>query len=98
MIRFVEMATGMYEDQSKLLRQATPILLRYGKWKLAVGGISCDSAKASFNCSRPQLYDMRVAQLTVLALPRSTVGACCVECYGRSWRDSTARGSTLKRK
>jgi len=33
---------------------------RYDKWKLAVGGISCNEAKASFNCSMPQLYDMSV--------------------------------------
>ena len=33
---------------------------RYGKWKLAVGGISCHSAQASFDCSKPQLYDMSV--------------------------------------
>jgi hypothetical protein len=31
---------------------------RYGNWKLAVGGISCDPGKSSFNCSKPQLYDM----------------------------------------
>ena len=31
---------------------------RWGKWKLAVGGISCHAAQATFNCSRPQLYDM----------------------------------------
>ena len=33
---------------------------RYDKWKLAVGGISCDPEAASFNCSAPQLYDMDV--------------------------------------
>lgn len=33
---------------------------RYGKWKLAVGGISCKPDAASFNCSKPQLYDMSV--------------------------------------
>ncbi len=31
---------------------------RWGKWKLAVGGISCHAAQATFNCSKPQLYDM----------------------------------------
>ena len=31
---------------------------RYGKWKMVAGGISCDAAKATFNCSKPQLYDM----------------------------------------
>lgn len=31
---------------------------RYGKWKLAVGGVSCDPSKASFDCSKPQLYNM----------------------------------------
>ena len=31
---------------------------RYGKWKYVAGGISCDSAKATFDCSKPQLYDM----------------------------------------
>lgn len=33
---------------------------RYGKWKLAVGGVSCHSEAASFDCSKPQLYDMSV--------------------------------------
>ena len=33
---------------------------RYGKWKLAVGGISCDANRSTFNCSKPQLYDMDV--------------------------------------
>ena len=33
---------------------------RSGKWKLAVGGISCHAPAASFNCSKPQLYDMSV--------------------------------------
>ena len=32
---------------------------RYGKWKLAVGGISCDANRSTFNCSKPQLYDMQ---------------------------------------
>ena len=32
---------------------------RYQHWKLAVGGVSCVEAQASFNCSAPQLYDMR---------------------------------------
>ena len=31
---------------------------RYGKWKLAVGGVSCIAEEASFNCSKPQLYNM----------------------------------------
>eukprot|EP00035_Acanthoeca_spectabilis_P022118 m.442104 g.442104 ORF g.442104 m.442104 type:complete len:647 (-) comp18751_c0_seq1:78-2018(-) len=31
---------------------------RYGNWKLAVGGISCDPGQASFDCSKPQLYNM----------------------------------------
>jgi hypothetical protein len=31
---------------------------RWGQWKYVVGGISCDAAKATFNCSKPQLYDM----------------------------------------
>lgn len=31
---------------------------RYGNWKLVVGGISCAAARASFNCSQPQLYNM----------------------------------------
>lgn len=31
---------------------------RYGNWKLAVGGVSCDPGQASFNCSKPQLYNM----------------------------------------
>ena len=33
---------------------------RWGKWKLAVGGISCNPAHATFNCSLPQLYDLSV--------------------------------------
>ena len=32
---------------------------RYGPWKYVVGGISCDPAKATFDCHQPQLYDMR---------------------------------------
>lgn len=31
---------------------------RYGPWKLAVGGVSCEPAKASFDCSKPQLYNL----------------------------------------
>ena len=31
---------------------------RYGKWKMVTGGISCDAKKATFDCSKPQLYDM----------------------------------------
>eukprot|EP01051_Picozoa_sp_SAG22_P006225 SAG22_NODE_400_length_11089_cov_6.934668_10_plen_159_part_01 len=31
---------------------------RFGKWKLAVGGISCHPEDATFDCSKPQLYDM----------------------------------------
>ena len=31
---------------------------RYGKWKMVAGGISCDPTQATFNCSKPQLYDM----------------------------------------
>jgi len=33
---------------------------RYGKWKYVAGGASCVAAQATFNCSRPQLYDMSV--------------------------------------
>ena len=33
---------------------------RYGKWKYVAGGKSCDAEKATFNCSKPQLYDMSV--------------------------------------
>ena len=33
---------------------------RYGKWKYVVGGISCDASKATFDCMKPQLYDMDV--------------------------------------
>jgi hypothetical protein len=32
---------------------------RYGKWKYVAGGASC-RAGGTFNCSRPQLYDMSV--------------------------------------
>ena len=38
----------------------TRYAFRYGKWKLAVGGVSCIEHAASFNCSMPQLYDMSV--------------------------------------
>ena len=31
---------------------------RYGKWKYVAGGASCDPAKATFNCTKEQLYDM----------------------------------------
>eukprot|EP00656_Telonema_subtile_P006886 TRINITY_DN13205_c0_g1_i3.p1 TRINITY_DN13205_c0_g1~~TRINITY_DN13205_c0_g1_i3.p1 ORF type:complete len:274 (-),score=53.03 TRINITY_DN13205_c0_g1_i3:101-922(-) len=33
---------------------------RYGKWKYVAGGKSCDAKKATFDCSKPQLYDMSV--------------------------------------
>ena len=38
----------------------TGYAFRYGKWKLAVGGVSCDPVHASFDCSKPQLYDMQL--------------------------------------
>ena len=41
---------------------------RYGKWKYVVGGISCDPKKATFDCHRPQLYDMDHDYAEVLAL------------------------------
>eukprot|EP00038_Savillea_parva_P008746 m.178892 g.178892 ORF g.178892 m.178892 type:complete len:646 (+) comp14648_c0_seq1:135-2072(+) len=31
---------------------------RWQNWKLAVGGVSCDPEQASFDCSKPQLYNM----------------------------------------
>lgn len=31
---------------------------RYGRWKLVAGGISCVAKHATFDCSKPQLYDM----------------------------------------
>jgi hypothetical protein len=31
---------------------------RYGKYKYVVGGISCNAAQATFNCTKPQLYDV----------------------------------------
>ena len=48
---------------------------RYGKWKYVVGGISCDAAHATFNCSAPQLYDMDVdwAETTDLAAAQPAV-------------------------
>jgi hypothetical protein len=48
----------MYHDPFP--NAASGYAFRYGKWKLAVGGISCSPAQATFNCSRPQLYDMSV--------------------------------------
>ena len=33
---------------------------RWGKWKYVVGGISCDPASATFDCSKPQLYDVSI--------------------------------------
>jgi hypothetical protein len=33
---------------------------RYGKWKYVAGGISCNPASATFDCSKEQLYDMDV--------------------------------------
>ena len=31
---------------------------RYGQWKYVAGGVSCNAVHSTFNCSRPQLYDM----------------------------------------
>jgi hypothetical protein len=31
---------------------------RYGKWKYVAGGISCNPGEATFDCHKPQLYDM----------------------------------------
>lgn len=33
---------------------------RWGKYKMVTGGISCHAEKATFNCSKPQLYDMEL--------------------------------------
>jgi arylsulfatase A-like enzyme len=48
----------MYLDP--VVSPSTGYAFRYGKWKYVAGGISCDSAHATFNCSKPQLYDMSV--------------------------------------
>ena len=31
---------------------------RYGRWKYVVGSISCNHENASFDCTKPQLYDL----------------------------------------
>ena len=46
----------MYELPTK--SSARGYAFRYGKWKYVAGGISCDPDNATFNCSKPQLYDM----------------------------------------
>lgn len=48
---------------------------RYKNWKLAVGGVSCHADKASFNCSKPQLYDMSndIAENHDLALSKPAI-------------------------
>ena len=59
---------------------------RWGQWKLAVGGISCQSAHATFNCSKPQLYDLSVdvAEDHDLALQRPDVLAA-IEANFSAW-------------
>ena len=46
----------MYDTASASSREG--YAYRYGKWKYVVGGISCDPQHATFDCSKPQLYDM----------------------------------------
>ena len=46
----------MYESPTK--SEAKGYAFRYGKWKYVAGGISCKAADATFNCTKPQLYDM----------------------------------------
>eukprot|EP00750_Incisomonas_marina_P002570 INCI1244.2.p1 GENE.INCI1244.2~~INCI1244.2.p1 ORF type:complete len:657 (-),score=87.74 INCI1244.2:42-2012(-) len=43
---------------SPVMSAANGYAYRYGKWKMVAGGISCHPAEATFNCSKPQLYDM----------------------------------------
>jgi len=50
---------GWMYDQPKLSAH-NGYAYRYGKWKYVAGGISCDASKATFDCSKPQLYDMSV--------------------------------------
>jgi arylsulfatase A-like enzyme len=45
---------------SPILSAQNGYAYRYGKWKYTVGGISCDPSKATFNCSKEQLYDLSV--------------------------------------
>ena len=46
----------MYLDPHK--SAANGYAYRYAQWKYVVGGISCDAAQATFNCTKPQLYDL----------------------------------------
>ena len=46
----------MYSEPLK--QEKTGYAFRYGKWKYVAGGISCNATRATFNCSKPQLYDM----------------------------------------
>jgi hypothetical protein len=48
----------MYDKATKTTSNG--YAFRYGKWKYVAGGISCNSASATFDCSKEQLYDMDV--------------------------------------
>ena len=62
---------------------------RYGNWKYVAGGISCDAAKATFDCSKPQLYDMATdfAEDFDLAAKRPEVLAAIAANF-TAWYDS----------
>jgi hypothetical protein len=62
---------------------------RYGNWKLAVGGISCDPESATFNCSAPQLYDMSndIEENHDLALKEPAVLAAIMKNFS-NWHES----------
>ena len=62
---------------------------RYGNWKLAVGGISCDPESATFNCSAPQLYDMSndIEESHDLALKEPAVLAAIMKNFS-IWHES----------
>ena len=48
----------MYYDPTATA--ANGYAFRYANWKYVVGGISCHPAAATFDCGKPQLYDMSV--------------------------------------
>ena len=47
---------GWMYDQPKM--GSNGYAFRYGKWKYVAAGVSCRPADATFDCSKPQLYDM----------------------------------------
>ena len=65
---------------------------RFGRWKYVVGGISCADERATFNCSRPQLYDMATdwAETTDLAAAQPALVAALAANFS-AWHASVMR-------